>query len=194
MNNLERLVKRDDYKTNLPPWSIFRVSKQKFTEYRIAWQEIAKRFEATHLPTYQHITLCPDRSRRLVIPIQKVYFVSEKDKCTSVVVLAYLNSSIARSLLKLIAWPARGGYFEHISYTVGHLPLPLLGRMKRVCDSITSNEAGDLNDIARGMTETIEHDIIAVANINDDERGELVRFATWLNETTRDPAKTKSPN
>jgi hypothetical protein len=185
--NLERLVRRDDYKRNLPPWSIFRVSEQKFREYRIAWQEIAKYFEASHLPIQANTGLCTSQAGKLIVPIQKVYFISERDKCTSLIMLAYLNSSLIRSIMKLIAWSARGGYFEHISYTVGHLPLPPLQNLKNLCDEVAVVQNGDLNEAAKAITKKAEQAIAKSLGLDEKEYEEVVSFGKWLNEIANAP-------
>ncbi|MEB3772128.1 MAG: hypothetical protein GSR82_00445, partial [Desulfurococcales archaeon] len=182
ISNLERLVGRNDYKVNLPPWSIFRVSRKKFQEYRIAWQENTRFFEATHLGVQSDTSICLNQARRLVVPIQTVYFISEKDMCVSLIMMAYLNSSLVRSLMKLIAWSARGGYFRHISYTVGHLPLPSLEYMNSLCDMLTATQGDDLNNIARDIIDEVERVVMKLLDVNSDEYEEVVSFGTWLNE------------
>ena len=182
IRNLERLVRRNDYRVNLPPWSIFRVSRRKFQEYRIAWQEIAKHFEATHLPVRLNINLCKRETERLIVPIQKVYFISDKNKCASLAMLAYLNSSLIRSLMKLIAWSARGGYYEHISYTVGQLPLPSQDYTNKLCEELKDIQDNSLNEAARNLTEQVERVIIKLLGVSSDEYEEVVSFGTWLNE------------
>ncbi len=186
MKNLDKLIRRDDYKINLPPWSIFRVSEQKFQKYRIAWQENTKHFEATHLPVQAYDSLCTERSKKFIVPIQTVYFISEKDKCNSLAVLIYLNSRLIRSIMKLIAWSARGGHFRHISYTVGHLPLPPLQDLRKICSMVTIQNNDELNVLAKSITEKSEHIIAELLGLDKKEYEEVVSFGEWLNKLTND--------
>ncbi|NPA99385.1 MAG: N-6 DNA methylase [Crenarchaeota archaeon] len=181
MDNLERLVKRNDYRINLPPWTIFRVSRQKFQEYRIAWQENTKFFEAAYLSVLSHTNtnICQSQASRLIVPIQTVYFISEKDRCMSLIMLAYLNSSLVRSLMKLIAWSARGGYFRHISFTVGHLPVPQLRVFTELCHN--SNNI-DINNQGRELLKEFETYLVKTFNITEKEYLEVVNYGKWLNE------------
>ena len=92
----------------MPPWAIFRVSPDKFREYRIAWQENAKHIEASYLPLKIVVNMCGASFNKLLIPIQTTYFIVEGDIIRAVKLLIYLNGRLARSLVKLWAWSARG--------------------------------------------------------------------------------------
>jgi hypothetical protein len=70
-----------------------------------------------------------------------------------------MNSDIARSLIKLWAWSARGGYYRHTSYSMGLLPIP----KALVNDTLWSflnkllefpQEAPDLNNVACELLKT----------------------------------------
>ena len=178
IQNLSRLIRRDDYRINLPPWSIFRISKNKFKEYRIAWQENVKYFEASHLPIVESVYTCNKPSKRILVPIQTVYFIIENDRCKASLLLAYLNSKIARSLMKLWAWTSRGGYFRHISYTVGHLPLLPLEKLLKLCDLVDSSNLNFVNK----HSSTIEQELIRTIKIDNNIYQRIVKYGEWLNE------------
>jgi hypothetical protein len=57
---------------------VFATTEDKFREYRVAWQEIARYFEAAHLPSHTQVDLCGSPVRKLLVPIQKVYFIVER--------------------------------------------------------------------------------------------------------------------
>jgi SAM-dependent methyltransferase len=188
---LEKLVKRDDYRANLPPWVVFRVLKSKFEEYRVAWQEISRDVEATHLPVTFNIDICGATKQKLLIPIQKVYFIVEKDPLKALKLLIYLNSDLARNLVKLWAWTTRGGYYEHTSYNMGMLPIPralVEGDLWRHVDKLAKDRinAGnaDLNGLAKSIpfTEEMEKELAEVLGITWEEYKAIVEYGKWLNE------------
>jgi SAM-dependent methyltransferase len=188
---LEKLIERGSYKANLPPWAIFAVSGDKFKEYRIAWQEIAKYIEATHLPVTVNINICGTMKQKLLIPIQKVYFIVEKDPLKALKLLIYMNSDLARNLVKLWAWTARGGYYEHTSYNMGMLPIPralVEGDLwrhvdKPAKDRINADNA-DLNGLAKiiSFTEEMERELAQALGITWEEYKAIVEYGKWLNE------------
>jgi hypothetical protein len=187
LKNLDRLLGRDDYRASLPPWAIFRVSPDKFKEYRIAWQENAMHIEASYLPLKVDVDVCGTRVRRLLIPVQTTYFIVEEDAIRAVKLLLYFNSRLARSLVKLWAWSARGGYYRHVSYTMGHLPIPDLNRLWK-CIHDLAKQSPDLNMVAKDIMEKhgeeLERELIEDLNITEEEYNELVEYGNWLNEHT----------
>jgi hypothetical protein len=195
-------VKRDDCRANLPPWAIFRVSKSKFEEYRIAWQEISKDIEAAYLPVFTDIDICSNgiKKRKLFIPIQTVYFIVEKNLLKALKLLLYLNSDLARSLVKLWAWSLWGGPYRHTSYTMGILSIP----KKLVNDTIwdflkdylkQSQGFLDLNIIASSLSKEamkkLEDELIQAFEISRDEYEKIVEYGKWLNETTLSQVKVE---
>jgi hypothetical protein len=115
-----RLTNRDDYKKGMPLWTIFRVSKNKL-EQKAAWHELSRKMEAVFLPRIYHDQVLGEKP---LIVLQTVYFISSADEkfCPKMVLL--LNSKPVRAFIKSFAERARGGYFRHISWTVGLIPLP----------------------------------------------------------------------
>ncbi|MEM1702998.1 MAG: N-6 DNA methylase [Zestosphaera sp.] len=192
LTHLGRLVKRDDYRSNMPPWVIFRVSPNKFRDYRIAWQEIAKHFEACVLPVWIKTSICGIERNVLMVPSKTVYFVVEPDLKKALKLLLYLNSGVVRSLLKLSAWTVRGGHYRHLSACVGHLPIPhaLLkcGAWKIVEKVLTqhSNENLDLNATAKELLSRygnkLEDELKQILDIADEEYEAIVEYGEWLNE------------
>ena len=190
--NLERLVKRDDYKPSLPPWTIFRASIKK-KGVKIAWQEIAKFFEACVLPAKKRINLCGKDCDRELIPIQKVYFVREDDLLKGCKLILYLNSSIARALMKLIAWKARGGYYEHTSIAVGQIPIPDALReceaWSEVLQELVYADPDEINDRLRRIydekREKLEQQLAEKLKLTLDELEQLKEFSRWLNQMDR---------
>lgn len=187
----EKLTRRDDYRANLPPWAIFRVSKEKFEEHRIAWQEMALHAEVTHLPVAVEARICGAVKKTLIVPIQTVYFIVEKDFLKAIKLLIYANSDIARSLVKLWAWSARGGYYRHTSYSMGLLPVPNAlidnsswGFLKDYLKQI--QEAPDLNTVAVNLlniaADRVKVELKRALQISEDEYRELVEYGKWLNE------------
>ena len=66
----------------------------------------------------------PVLGKKRLIVIQTVYFISSVDEkfCSKMVLL--LNSTPIRAFIKSFAERAMGGYFRHISWTVGLVPIP----------------------------------------------------------------------
>ena len=187
----EKLIKRDDYKIHLPPWTIFRVSKEKFEEYRIAWREMSIHIRASYLPLTIDVNICDSMKTKVVIPIQTVYFIVEKNLAKALKLLIYMNSDIARSLIKLWAWSARGGYYRHTSYTMGMLPIPkalVNGTLWSFLDKLLEHtrEVPDLNSIARellkNMADKLWNELINSLVISKEEYAKLIEYGKWLNE------------
>ena len=188
---LEKLVKRDDYRANLPPWVIFRVLTDKFKEYRIAWREMGIHTVATHLPVITKVNLCGVERRGVIVPIQTVYFIVENDILKAFKLLIYINSDIARSLVKLWAWSARGGYYRHTSYNMGLLPIPralVEGNLWRHIDKLVRDRINadnvDLNRLAKSIsfTEEMEKELAEAIGITWEEYKAIVEYGKWLNE------------
>jgi hypothetical protein len=193
---LVKLIKRAGYRANSPPWAIFAVSKEKFKKYRIAWQEIAKYIEATHLPVTINISMCGAMKQKLLIPIKTVYFIVEEDPLRALKMLIYMNSNLARSMIKMWAWISRGGYYRHLSYNIGILPLPrdlvdnrLWGFLEDLLKKQKENI--DLNEIAKNILETdmekIEKELMQSLGLDEEEYRELVEYGKWLNELGKAP-------
>ncbi|MEM3740532.1 MAG: N-6 DNA methylase [Candidatus Korarchaeum sp.] len=188
LSHLDTLIRRDDYRSSMPPWAIFRVFRNKFEDYRIAWQEIAKHFEACILPVKTSVSLCDHRREAIIVPNVKVYFIVEPDKIKALKLLLYLNSSLARSLIKLRAWSVRGGRYEHQSINVAHLPIPqilLQCEIWNVVEEALSSE-GELNAIAKGLLDEygdkLESELRDALGITDEEYKAIVEYGEWLNE------------
>jgi hypothetical protein len=119
-NKRSHLMKRDDYKKGMPVWTIFRVSKNKL-EQKAAWHELSRRMEAVLLPKMYED---PVLGKKKLIVIQTVYFISSADSKFCARMVTLLNSTPVRAFIKSFSERARGGYFRHISWTVGLVPLP----------------------------------------------------------------------
>ncbi|MCD6535607.1 MAG: N-6 DNA methylase [Thaumarchaeota archaeon] len=189
--NLEKLIKRDDYKSSLPPWAVFRTSIKK-KGMKIAWQENAKFFEACVLPDVIRANVCDNAAKQL-IPIQTTYFIKEDEPSRRYKLVLYLNSEIARALMKLIAWKARGGYFRHISMAVGQLPIPDMLRecevWSEVSQELVSAELDEINDRLRRFHEEkgekLEQQLAEKLKLTPDELEDLREFSRWLNQMDR---------
>jgi len=200
-NLFEDLVNRDDYKDRgaaPPPWAIFRVSKEKFKEYRIAWQEMTKHIEAAYLPLYLNVTICSNNkeNKKLLIPLQTAYFIVESNHSKALKLLIYMNSNLARGMIKMWAWTARGGYYRHTSYSMGILPLPrdlvdnkLWGFLEDLLRQ--QKESIDLNEIAKNTSEAnmekMEKELMQSLGLDEEEYRELVEYGKWLNELEEAP-------
>ena len=115
-----KLRKRDGYKKGMPAWIIFRVNKEKLRS-KVAWQELDRRIEAIPLPaSYKD----PRLGKRVQIALQTVYFVVESNEANGAKLVVLLNSIPVRVFICSFAERARGGYFRHISWTVGLIPMP----------------------------------------------------------------------
>jgi len=101
----------------------YKVKLEKRDDYRpkVGWQELDERMKATVLPeSYED----PILGRKKLIPIQTVYFVSPEDEKVGYSLAALLNSTPVRAYIMSFAERARGGYFRHIAWTVGLVPVP----------------------------------------------------------------------
>jgi hypothetical protein len=116
----DELTAREDYKEGMPIWTIFRVSKEKLGR-KVGWQELDKRMGAVQLPIVFDDAIL---GKRLLIVLQTVYFVAEDGHTKAIRIEKLLNSTPVRCFISSFAERARGGYFRHISWTVGLVPLP----------------------------------------------------------------------
>ncbi|MEM4827550.1 MAG: N-6 DNA methylase [Desulfurococcaceae archaeon] len=189
LSSLDKLVGRKNYKSNKPPWALFAVSPDKFRDYRVAWQEIAKHFEACILPVKTKVSICGTDRDVILVPNVKVYFIVEPDKNMALKLLLYLNSGFARSILKLRAWSDRGGYYEHQSTSVAHLPIPralLECNAWKIVEEVLVSRGEDLNAVAeeilRKHGSELEDELKKVLGLTDGEYKAIVEYGTWLNE------------
>lgn len=189
---LEKLLKRVDYKPELPPWAVFRFSRDKFEGYRVAWQEIAKHLEAVCVHARADIDLCGKKAQRLIVLDTTAHFIVEKDPKRALRLLVYLNSDVARALVKLWARVMRGGHYRHKSVFVGMLPVPkglLDGTLWAFLDGYL--EEPDLNAAAvKALNERgreIVGELLAKLKITESEYRALVEWSRWLNEIAKPP-------
>jgi hypothetical protein len=189
MGHLKELIDRNDYNAALPPWAIFRVNADKFKDYRIAWQEMVKHIEASALPLTINTNINGKRCQKLVVPVTTVYFIVEEDCTRALKLLLYFNSRLARNVVKLWAWSARGGTYRHNAFIMGHLPipdeqlLPDLWKQHLRCDS-----KANLNEAARSIIEEagqdLEHELVALLGLSKEDYKVIVEYGEWLNEGT----------
>jgi SAM-dependent methyltransferase len=183
---LKRLVSRSGYRPGLPPWTVFDVSQDKFEGYRIVWREIAKRLEAAYVPARVDVELCGRKAQRLIVVDHTAHFIIEKDPGRALRLLVYLNSDVARALVKLWSRAVRGGYYNHQSVSVGMLPLPrglLDGTLWRFLDGYLESDldaaaAKAVNERSR----EIEEELVKAFGITEDEYKALVEWGMWINE------------
>jgi len=182
--HLSSLLKRDDYKPYYPPWAIFRVSEEKFRDYRIAWQEMAKHIEACFLPVRTSVKYCGVERWKIVVPAQTVYFINEKDAGKALKTLVYLNSRLARNLMKLWAWSAREGTYRHDAYVMGHLPIPHALLEGTLWEKHLVSPRGDLNEAGREIAENtdVEEELMGALGLEWNEYKEIIEYGCWLNE------------
>jgi len=186
-NNLGKLVRRGNYDAGMPPWAIFSASPDKFKDYRIAWQEIAKHFEACILPV-NIADMCG--KRKFVVPDHTVYFIVERNLVKASKLLLYLNGEIARSVLKLLAWNVRGGYYRHMSAYVGMLPIPnqllnpsLWGWLDDRVRNISADRLDEeLERIYEENRERLEEELKKALRLSGEEYHKLSEWGKWLNE------------
>jgi hypothetical protein len=193
MQNLSSLVKRDDHKPGDLPWTIYRVSKKKLSE-KVGWQENATEIEASILPPSLEATIGSRNYRRPLVPLQTAYFVVPEDPAKRNELLYYLNSVLARSFMKLICWKGQGGYFRHISSSMGHLPMPktfaksiILSEGKRAPEK--DNPSDQLpSEPTKDRWEEILDGLSDAFNLSPDEITQFAAYATWLNEVVDNSA------
>jgi len=187
MGHLKELLARDDYNATLPPWAIFRVNADKFKDYRIAWQEMVKHIEACALPLTTSINMDGGRRQKLVVPVTTVYFIVEEDQVKALKLLLYLNSRLARNIVKLWAWSARGGTYRHNAFIMGHLPIPDNQLLSNLWEQhVGRNIKLDLNDAARTIIEQasqdLERELISSLGLSEEDYKAIVEYGEWLNE------------
>jgi hypothetical protein len=189
MGHLNELINRDDYNATLPPWAIFRVNAEKFKDYRIAWQEMAKYIEACALPLNITINIGGVGRQKLIVPPQTVYFIIEEDLARALKLLLYFNSRLARNIVKLWAWSARGGTYRHDAFVMGHLPIPdeqLLSDLWK--QHVRCNSKNNVNEAAMSITDLagrkLEQELLTSLGLSEEDYKAIVEYGEWLNEGT----------
>lgn len=117
----DRLSSRADYRDTLPVWTIFRVSEDKLGA-KVAWPEIAPHLRACVLPEDAQDDEFVGAGA--IVPLNKVYFVPTLSDAEAHVLAGILNSTLIRAYVASYAARQRGGYFDHLSWVLGLVPIP----------------------------------------------------------------------
>lgn len=96
------------------------MNKEKLGQ-KAAWHRLVRRMEAVVLPKTHDDAILGNKK---LIVIQTAYFISSEDSNLCERIVSLLNSTPVRAFLKSFAERARGGYYEHLSWTVGLVPMP----------------------------------------------------------------------
>jgi len=171
---------------------VFRVSRDKFEGYRVAWQEIAKHLEAACMPARADIELCGSKAQKFLVLDHTVNFILERNPRKVLRLLVYLDSDVARALVKLWARIVRGGYYRHESVYVGMLPVPKALQDCALWSFLDGYlEEPDLNAAAvKALNERgreIVGELLAELKITESEYRSLVEWSRWLNEIAKPP-------
>jgi len=121
----ESLVGRDDYSEDQPPWTIFRVSKDKLKD-KIAWQKIARVVEAAFLPEKQSNRL----GRRKLLVDTSLYFVVPEDEQSGLTLTGLFNSTPSRAYAATFVNRTGAAYCQYFAWIVGLIPIPDQGIRK----------------------------------------------------------------
>ena len=107
------LCHRSDYR-NGAPWQLFRTGPA-CAPHRVVWADLARRLGA-----------CPlvGPASRSLVPLNTCYVMELADDDATVALAAWLNSTWIRTLARVSAAMARGGYARFNAATVASLPLP----------------------------------------------------------------------
>ena len=114
-----------------PFWIIGNVDERRLKN-KVAWHELATKMEAVFIEAYYHDRIL---GRRKLIPDHTVYLIPIEDESLGYVLCALLNSTPCRAFIMSFTERARGGYFRHISWVVGMVPVP-----RFIASLITSGE------------------------------------------------------
>lgn len=196
----DKLIKRTDYKKNMPIWEIFRVGSEKLVA-RVAWQRLSNMLEAVYIPAYQENALV---GKCLTIPIQTAYILPVDNETSGYITCAWFNSLPVRAYVASYAERARGAYFEHLSWVLGLLPVPeaiqgllkskdtkngLLLEMEKLSRELHS---GPSKSDKQTMEERIDSIVCQLYAISDPDRIQAIReYADFLSGTV--PSNTVEP-
>jgi len=115
------------------------------------------------------------------------YFIIEEEISRALKLLIYLNLDFIRSLIKLWAWTARGGYYRHNSYNMGALLIPqsLMNNSLWSFLNDYTKKGIDLNYVARRILEEhkdeLRKELIKALGITENEYMMIVEYGEWLN-------------
>jgi N-6 DNA Methylase/Eco57I restriction-modification methylase len=108
------LEDREDFKTGMPVWTIFRVSADKLSR-KIAWKKYGTQMQSTVLEAKCDL----DGTARLVVPLQTVYLIPIEDDDRAYFLSALFNSLAFRALLMSFSVRASGAFFHYTAWIVG---------------------------------------------------------------------------
>ncbi len=110
--HLERLRRRADYRSGAP-WQLFRTSLAR-ARHRVLWPDLGRRLAAA----------VPEPA---IVPLNTVYGIATRDQDDAAGLAALLNSRWLTALARLVADPARGGFYRFNARVVRNLPVPAAG-------------------------------------------------------------------
>jgi Eco57I restriction-modification methylase len=108
------LAKREDYKDEMPIWTIFRVSSEKLG-VKVAWKKYGTHMQSVVLNKRHENGEAP----RLLVPLQTTYFIPVKTGDEAFVLAGIFNSVVFSTFLMSYAVRARGAYFHFTAWIVG---------------------------------------------------------------------------
>jgi hypothetical protein len=150
---------------------------------------MAKYIEACALPLNITINIGGVGRQKLIVPPQTVYFIIEEDLARALKLLLYFNSRLARNIVKLWAWSARGGTYRHDAFVMGHLPIPdeqLLSDLWK--QHVRCNSKNNVNEAAMSITDLagrkLEQELLTSLGLSEEDYKAIVEYGEWLNEGT----------
>ena len=107
-----------------------------------------------------------------------------------------------RAVAKLISWKARGGYYRHISWVVGLIPIPrrfLTGGRHVTPELKALAELGELmvTNVQEGRSHEkaknrIEELVQKMYGLSSSEANIITEYGDWLNELSEDYRESKT--
>ena len=116
----QALKQRQDYKSRLPLWCVFRTDTEKLMR-KVCWKELSNEMQATALEKDYNLERI---GTKRLIPLHTAYLIPTETFDEAIVLTAIFNSVPFREFVMSFAPRARGGYFRHFSWTVGLTPVP----------------------------------------------------------------------
>ncbi|RLE62085.1 MAG: hypothetical protein DRJ47_11245, partial [Thermoprotei archaeon] len=156
-NIKEKLIKRNDYRKNMPYWTIFRVSAEKLKD-KVTWQDIEKTIKAVFIPSQIFDT--PLRDYRKTIVDHTVYFISVDTKMLGYLLAAFLNSTPVKAYVASYVMRTGAVYCHYLGWYMGVIPIPdiaiKIGASELVeVSKILHQQAGRNRDALRRLDEIV---------------------------------------
>jgi methylase of polypeptide subunit release factors len=171
----EKLLARKDYnaKLGLPFYMVFRISKQKVGNIKVAYGKLGKMLEASVIPAkVRDQTL----GNSFIQMDSSTYFIQFKDEREAHYLSALLNSTALRAFSYGFGNPKGGVPFrQFLQWNIAILPIPKYNALKKECNELAdlSIKAHEEPEKATDLQNKIDFKVAELFDLSIDEINQL---------------------